>query len=101
MELAAPESRCEEHENDLSMRHKCLSLKRSNNDAEDSRIQFAAFVPLFFSCLLSTITITTKLIIIKKSTLSSCPLILIFFFKCTQSNVMFHQITIMAKNSGL
>lgn len=39
--LAAPESRCEEHENDLSMRHKYLNLKRSNIDAGDSRIKFA------------------------------------------------------------
>lgn len=32
MELAAHESRCEEHENDLSMHHKDLNLKRANND---------------------------------------------------------------------
>lgn len=40
MELATHESRCEEHENDLSMRHKYFNLKRSTIDMAESIIQF-------------------------------------------------------------
>lgn len=49
MELGVHESRCEEHENDSSVRHKYLNLKRSNIDMAESVIQFWHPCPLSFS----------------------------------------------------
>lgn len=46
--LAARESRCEEHENDLSVRHKYFNLKRSTIDMAESVIQFWCPCPSLF-----------------------------------------------------
>lgn len=48
IEFATHESRCEEHENDLSMRHEFFNLKRSTIDMAESIIQFCYPCPSLF-----------------------------------------------------